>query len=353
MQLTEMLKEAVEKGASDIFIVSGLPLAYKINNSIQNQSEEKLYPDATRRMILEIYELSSQRDPKRLLEKGDDDFSFSLVGVSRFRVSTYKQRGSLAAVIRVVKFDLPDPVQLGVPQTVLDLGRLKKGLVLVTGPAGSGKSTTLACMIDLINRSRNCHVITLEDPIEYLHSHKKSVVSQREISNDTESYVTALRAALRQAPNVILLGEMRDYETISTALTAAETGHLVFSTLHTVGAANTIDRVIDAFPPNQQPQIRVQLSMVLQAVVSQQLIPAKDGSVAPAFEIMKVNGAIRNMIRESKVHQIDTVIYSSAGEGMISMDASILELYRQGKISAEEAMTCAAAPAALAKKMGI
>lgn len=353
MQLTEMLKAAVEKGASDIFIVSGLPLAYKINNSIQNQSEEKLYPDATRRMILEIYELASQRDPKRLLEKGDDDFSFSLVGVSRFRVSTYKQRGSLAAVIRVVKFDLPDPAQLGVPQTVLDLGRLKKGLVLVTGPAGSGKSTTLACMIDLINRSRNCHVITLEDPIEYLHSHKKSVVSQREISNDTESYVTALRAALRQAPNVILLGEMRDYETISTALTAAETGHLVFSTLHTVGAANTIDRVIDAFPPNQQPQIRVQLSMVLQAVVSQQVIPAKDGSVAPAFEIMKVNGAIRNMIRESKVHQIDTVIYSSAGEGMISMDASILELYRQGKISAEEAMTCAAAPAALAKKMGI
>ena len=353
MQLTEMLKAAVEKGASDIFIVSGLPLAYKINNSIQNQSEEKLYPDATRRMILEIYELASQRDPKRLLEKGDDDFSFSLVGVSRFRVSTYKQRGSLAAVIRVVKFDLPDPAQLGVPQTVLDLGRLKQGLVLVTGPAGSGKSTTLACMIDLINRSRNCHVITLEDPIEYLHSHKKSVVSQREISNDTESYVTALRAALRQAPNVILLGEMRDYETISTAMTAAETGHLVFSTLHTVGAANTIDRVIDAFPPNQQPQIRVQLSMVLQAVVSQQLIPAKDGSVAPAFEIMKVNGAIRNMIRESKVHQIDTVIYSSAGEGMISMDASILELYRQGKISAEEAMTCAAAPAALAKKMGI
>ena len=309
MQLTEMLKEAVEKGASDIFIVSGLPLAYKINNSIHNQSEQKLYPDVTRAMILEIYELASQRDPKRLLEKGDDDFSFSLVGISRFRVSTYKQRGSLAAVIRVVKFDLPDPVLLGVPQTVLDLGQLKKGLVLVTGPAGSGKSTTLACIIDLINRSRNCHVITLEDPIEYLHSHKKSVVSQREISNDTESYVTALRAALRQAPNVILLGEMRDYETISTALTAAETGHLVFSTLHTVGAANTIDRVIDAFPPSQQPQIRVQLSMVLQAVVSQQLIPAKDGSVAPAFEIMKANGAIRNMIRESKVHQIDTVIY--------------------------------------------
>ncbi len=353
MELNQMLKEAVDKDASDIFLVSGLPLSYKINSSIHLQSEEKLSPDDTRALILSIYQLAGGRDPKRLLEQGDDDFSFSLPGISRFRVSTYKQRGSLAAVIRVVKFELPDPVQMGIPQTVMDLAHLKKGLVLVTGTAGSGKSTTLACMIDLINSTRNCHVITLEDPIEYLHRHKKSVVSQREISNDTESYVSALRAALRQAPNVILLGEMRDYETISTALTAAETGHLVFSTLHTVGAANTIDRVIDAFPSNQQPQIRVQLSMVLQAVVSQQLLTAKDGTVAPAFEIMKVNGAIRNMIRESKVHQIDTVIASSSGEGMVSMDASILELYRQGKISAEEAMTCAAAPAVLAKKMGL
>ena len=353
MDIVQVLTDASQQQASDIFIVAGLPLSYKVNGELVHVGQERLLPKDTEQLIQGIYQLATDRSMEDFLISGDDDFSFAIRGVSRFRVSTYKQRGSLAAVIRVVKFDLPDPVQLGVPQTVLDLGRLKKGLVLVTGPAGSGKSTTLACMIDLINRSRNCHVITLEDPIEYLHSHKKSVVSQREISNDTESYVTALRAALRQAPNVILLGEMRDYETISTALTAAETGHLVFSTLHTVGAANTIDRVIDAFPPNQQPQIRVQLSMVLQAVVSQQLIPAKDGSVAPAFEIMKVNGAIRNMIRESKVHQIDTVIYSSAGEGMISMDASILELYRQGKISAEEAMTCAAAPAALAKKMGI
>ncbi len=353
MELNQMLKEAVDKDASDIFIVSGLPLSYKINNSIHLQSEEKLSPDDTREMILAIYRLAGDRESRRLLEQGDDDFSFSLPGVSRFRVSTYKQRGSLAAVIRVVRFELPDPAQMGIPQAVLDLAQLKKGLVLVTGTAGSGKSTTLACMIDLINSTRNGHVITLEDPIEYLHRHKKSVVSQREISNDTESYVSALRAALRQAPNVILLGEMRDYETISTALTAAETGHLVFSTLHTVGAANTIDRVIDAFPSNQQPQIRVQLSMVLQAVVSQQLLPAKDGTVVPAFEIMKVNGAIRNMIRESKVHQIDTVIHSSAGEGMVAMDASILELYRQGRVSAEEALTCAVAPAVLAKKMGV
>ena len=353
MELNQMLKEAVDKDASDIFIVSGLPLSYKINNSIHLQSEEKLSPDDTREMILAIYRLAGDRESRRLLEQGDDDFSFPLPGVSRFRVSTYKQRGSLAAVIRVVRFELPDPAQMGIPQAVLDLAQLKKGLVLVTGTAGSGKSTTLACMIDLINSTRNGHVITLEDPIEYLHRHKKSVVSQREISNDTESYVSALRAALRQAPNVILLGEMRDYETISTALTAAETGHLVFSTLHTVGAANTIDRVIDAFPSNQQPQIRVQLSMVLQAVVSQQLLPAKDGTVVPAFEIMKVNGAIRNMIRESKVHQIDTVIHSSAGEGMVAMDASILELYRQGRVSAEEALTCAVAPAVLAKKMGV
>ena len=353
MELNQMLKEAVDKDASDIFIVSGLPLSYKINNSIHLQSEEKLSPDDTREMILAIYRLAGDRESRRLLEQGDDDFSFSLPGVSRFRVSTYKQRGSLAAVIRVVRFELPDPAQMGIPQAVLDLAQLKKGLVLVTGTAGSGKSTTLACMIDLINSTRNGHVITLEDPIEYLHRHKKSVVSQREISNDTESYVSALRAALRQAPNVILLGEMRDYETISTALTAAETGHLVFSTLHTVGAANTIDRVIDAFPSNQQPPIRVQLSMVLQAVVSQQLLTAKDGTVVPAFEIMKVNGAIRNMIRESKVHQIDTVIHSSAGEGMVAMDASILELYRQGRVSAEEALTCAVAPAVLAKKMGV
>lgn len=352
MDLKTMLKEAVAKEASDVFIVSGLPLSFKINGGIYPQGEEKLFPDQTKTLTEEIYGLAGGRSMQTLLEKGDDDFSFSLVGVSRFRVSTYRQRGSLAMVIRVVKFDLPDPKRLGIPQEVLNLSALKKGLVLVTGPAGSGKSTTLACIIDLINNTRNCHVITLEDPIEYLHSHKKSVVSQREISNDTESYVTALRAALRQAPNVILLGEMRDYETISTALTAAETGHLVFSTVHTVGAANTVDRIIDAFPPNQQPQIRVQLAQVLQAVVSQQLIPTKDGTIQPAFEIMKVNTAIRNMIRESKVHQMDTVIYSSASEGMIGMDASILELYQKGVIREEDALTCASSPGAMSKKIG-
>ena len=338
MELTQMLQEAVRKGASDIFMVSGLPLAYKIGNQIIAQEGEKLIPARTAELIAGVYQMAGERDMNILRETGDDDFSFSLQGVSRFRVSAYRQRGSLAAVIRVVAFDLPDPQALAIPETVLNLSQRTKGLVLVTGPAGSGKSTTLACIIDRINNTRNAHVITLEDPIEYLHSHKKSVVSQREISTDTASYVTALRAALRQAPDVILLGEMRDQETIATAMTAAETGHLVFSTLHTVGAANTVDRIIDAFPPNQQAQVRVQLSMVLQGVVSQQLIPAEDGSVAPAFEIMLCNGAIRNMIRESKIHQMDTVIYSSAGEGMVSMDGSILELYKQGRISARNAV---------------
>ncbi len=351
MELTTILQEAVEKGVSDIFIVAGRPLCYKINHHILNHSEEKLTPSTTREMILEIYKLAGGRSPDRFLECGDDDFSFSLKGVSRFRVSTYLQRGSLAAVIRVVTFSLPDPKQIGIPDAVIDLANYKKGLVLVTGPAGSGKSTTLACLIDHINSTRNAHVITLEDPIEFLHGHKQSIVSQREIPTDTTNYVTALRAALRQSPDVILLGEMRDYETINIATTAAETGHLVFSSLHTVGAVKTIDRIIDAFPPSQQGQIRIQLSMTLQAVVSQQLIPAVDGGLAPAFEIMLCNGAIRNMIRESKTHQIETVIFSSSSEGMLSMDASILELYKKGIISGQDAISYSSSPDLMAKKL--
>ena len=225
-------------------------------------------------------------------------------------------------------------------------------MVLVTGPAGSGKSTTLACMIDHINQTRNAHVITLEDPIEYLHSHKKCIVSQREVHLDTDSYVSALRASLRQAPDVILLGEMRDHETISVAMTAAETGHLLLSTLHTVGAANSIDRIVDSFPPSQQQQIRVQLAQILQAVISQQLIPTVDGGVVPAFEIMVVNTAIRNMIRESKVHQIETVLYSSAGEGMMTMDGSLLKLYQEGRISKKNALLYSLNPDVLARRLG-
>ena len=281
----------------------------------------------------------------------DDDFSFAIPGVSRFRASVFRQRGSLAGIIRVVRFELPDAGQLHLPDSIIGVSRLTKGMVLVTGPAGSGKSTTLACIIDEINSTRNAHVITLEDPIEYLHRHKQSVVTQREIVTDTDSYVTGLRASLRQAPDVILLGEMRDYETISIAMTAAETGHLILSTLHTVGAANTIDRVIDAFPPNQQQQIRTQLAMVLDAVISQQLIPTVDGGVQPAFEIMFLNNAIRNMIRESKIHQIDGIIATSQEEGMISMDNSLIKLYRDGVISRENAIAYSSNSELMEKKL--
>ena len=251
----------------------------------------------------------------------------------------------------MVRFELPDAGQLHLPKSIIDVAKLTKGMVLVTGPAGSGKSTTLACIIDEINRTRNAHVITLEDPIEYLHRHKLSVVTQREIVTDTDSYVTGLRASLRQAPDVILLGEMRDYETISIAMTAAETGHLILSTLHTVGAANTIDRVIDAFPPNQQQQIRTQLAMVLDGVISQQLIPTVDGGVQPAFEIMFLNNAIRNMIRESKIHQIDGVIATSQEEGMVSMDNSLIRLYREGRISRENTIAYSSNSELMEKKL--
>ncbi|MEG1575698.1 MAG: ATPase, T2SS/T4P/T4SS family, partial [Clostridium sp.] len=227
----DFLKDAVEKNASDIFMIPGMPLALKINGQIQTINDTKLFPDSIDSLITEIYELSNQRDMEKVRIHGDDDFSFSVKGLSRFRASIMKQRSSLAAVIRVVRFELPDPEKLHIPTGVINISSLKKGLVLVTGAAGSGKSTTLACVIDKINSTRNAHVITLEDPIEYLHHHNKSVVTQREIGQDTDSYVDGLRAALRQAPDVILLGEMRDYETIRTAMTAAETGHLVISTL--------------------------------------------------------------------------------------------------------------------------
>ncbi|HKM31941.1 MAG TPA: PilT/PilU family type 4a pilus ATPase [Oscillospiraceae bacterium] len=337
-KIQDILGDALQKGASDIFIVSGSPLAFRLGGQVLSQSEQVLNPEDTMDLVKQIYSLACNQKYDHFVETGDADFSFSISGVGRFRVSAFLQRGSHSAVLRVVRFDLPDIDTLGIPQTVIDLHKFNRGLVLVTGPAGSGKSTTLSCIIDRINHTRKAHIITLEDPLEFLHKHDKSIVSQREISNDTADYAKALRSALRQSPNVILLGEMRDYDTISIAMTAAETGQLVFSTLHTIGAANTIDRVIDVFPPNQQYQIRTQLSMVLQAVVSQQLLPATDGTLVPAFEIMLVNNAIRNMIRESKIHQIDSVIYAAANEGMCTMDASILSLYNEGRITADTAL---------------
>ena len=266
LQATDMLTAATNSNASDIFIVAGRPLTYKVNGFMHTKGE-RLMPDTTESLIRQIYILAQNRKIDPFLESGDDDFSFAIPGLSRYRVSTYKQRGSLAAVIRVIAFELPDPALLGIPDSILQLTNLTKGMLLVTGPAGSGKSTTLACLIDRINSTRENHIITLEDPLEFLHHHKKSIVSQREISTDTDNYLTALRAALRQSPDVILLGEMRDHETIQTAMTAAETGHLILSSLHTIGAANTISRIIDVFEPSQQHQIAMQLSMVLLSLI--------------------------------------------------------------------------------------
>lgn len=337
-QITKILLEAINREASDVFIVAGGPLAFKINGEKCNYNDIKLMPADTERLVNEIYSIYNNGDISTFKTTGDDDFSFSVGGLGRFRCNVYRQRGSMAAVLRVVKFDLPDFTALGIPGSVMNLCNLNKGLVLVTGPTGSGKSTTLASIIDTINENSYKHIITIEDPIEFIHKHKKSIVSQREVNNDTKTYETALRAALRQSPDVILLGEMRDFETIQTAITAAETGQLVFSTLHTIGAAKTIDRIIDVFPPSQQQQVRIQLSMVLQAVVSQQLIPTVDGGLVPAFEIMVCNSAIRNMIRESKVFQMDNVIYSGANEGMRTMDGDITRLYNEGRITAENAL---------------
>lgn len=351
MDIINLLEKAVQMNASDIFIVAGLPVSCRVNGSIAKNDDERLMMPETRELLNQVYHLAGDRDMTQLLECGDDDFSFAVKGLSRFRVNAYKQRGALSAVIRVITFTLPSSQELGIPERIIDFGKLSKGLVLVTGPAGSGKSTTLACIIDKINKNQEKHIITLEDPIEYLHSHHKSIVSQREINVDTDSYVTALRASLRQSPDIILLGEMRDYETIEVAMTAAETGHLIFSTLHTIGAANTIDRIIDVFPANQQTQIAVQLSMVLQAVVSQQFVPSVNGKVVPVFEIMTVTPAIRNMIRDNKIPQIDGVVYSSNREDMISMDANLLKLYQSGQITADTARTYATNPDMLEKKL--
>jgi twitching motility protein PilT len=337
MQINDILQQAVERSASDILLVAGIPVAYKVDGIIRREGE-RLTPQDTAALGAELYGLADRRDMERLITTGDDDFSFAVPGLSRFRVNALKQRGSLGLVIRVVSFSLPDQVRLGIPDTVMRFASCPHGLLLFTGPAGSGKTTTLACIVDMVNSTRNAHVITIEDPIEYLHPHKKSVVIQRELFTDTMSYDAALRAALREAPDIILLGEMRDAGTIRAAVTAAETGHLVISTLHTIGAANTIDRIVDVFPSEQQGQIRTQLAMVLEGVISQQLIPGVDGRLVPAFEVMAVTPAVRNMIRESKAYQLDNVIAQSAAEGMCTMDQSVLRLAQTGCISTGEAM---------------
>ena len=343
MDVTKYLKQAVALGASDLFVAAGGPVSVKLGGQLQSLGGDKLRPEDSRELISQVYALAG-RDMARYEAAGDDDFSFPVSGLARFRVSAYRQRASLAAVIRVVSFSIPDWKSLGIPEEVMGLSRVKSGLILVTGTAGSGKSTTQACIIDRINHERACHIVTLEDPVEFLHRNDKSMVSQREIAIDTENYLTGLRACLRQAPDVILLGEMRDDKTIQTAMTAAETGHTVIATLHTRGAANSIDRIIDVFPAQQQSQIRIQLAGVLHSVVSQQLLPSADGGRVPAFEILHANSAIRNRIREGKTHQMGAALASAGEQGMQTMDGAVLQLYRAGKITLETALAAADDP---------
>lgn len=336
-QMFDILKKMVQTNASDLFITVGKPPILKMDGVMKALDEyPKFSPTDTEAAARQLFD--REQTSRSYYEKGEVDFALSISQIGRFRVNVFRQRGSCALTVRRIYTELPDPVALSIPEIVMNLTERQKGLILVTGPAGCGKTTTLAALIDRINHERACHIITLEDPIEYLHRHDRSIVNQREIGTDSQSYAQALRAALRQSPDVILIGEMRDLETIAIALTAAETGHLIFSTLHTVGAAKTIDRIVDVFPPNQQQQVRVQLSTTLQAVVSQQLIPGLSGSLVPAFEIMLVNNAIRNMIRDGKTPQIDGVIQMGVASGMITMDMCLASLLRSGKISRENAL---------------
>ncbi len=327
MEILELLRIATEAGASDVHITVASPPIMRVNGKLIRMNDARLMPEDTHRIIREML-----TDAQRLEfeKRGELDFSYSYPSLGRFRVNIYKQRGSTSMALRVVALSIPTMEELKLPAVLKDLAAKQRGLILVTGPTGSGKSTTLASMIDYMNHTRNEHIMTIEDPIEYLHKHDLSIINQREIGNDSHSFANALRAALRQDPDVIQVGEMRDLETISTAITAAETGHLVLSTLHTIGAAKTVDRIIDVFPPHQQQQIRVQLASVLEAVISQQILPKVDGTGrVAAFEIMIANTAIRNLIREGKTHQMQTVIQTGSNQGMQTMDASLLDLYRK------------------------
>lgn len=331
LTLIELLILAGEKKSSDIHLTVDSPPVLRIDGTmVQLQGDKLSHSD------IETFALSLMNDmqAKRFTDCGELDLSYSLTGIGRYRVNAFRQRGAIGVVIRLIPFVIPSPESLGLPSISLELTRLQKGLVLVTGPTGSGKSTTLASLVDHINRTRSCHIVTIEDPIEYLHHHNLSLVNQREVGNDTQSFTNALRAVLRQDPDVILVGEMRDLETIATAITAAETGHLVFSTLHTNDATQTVERIIDVFPPHQQQQIRVQLAAVLQGIMSQQLFPRADrqGRVA-AIEVMLATPAVRSLIREGKTHQLQTVIQTNVKLGMQSMDKAILDLVQKGLIS--------------------
>lgn len=337
MNIFDLLKIAIELGASDVHVTVGSCPIARTKGKFIKLSEKILTDQDTKEMVKDI---SGENDFNRIQEYGEADFSVSIDTGERFRVNAYKQKGNYAIAIRTISAQIPAFESLGLPEVLKRFTEKHKGLVLVTGPTGSGKSTTLASLIDIINENQQKHIITLEDPIEYVHNHKMSLVNQREIGQDTESFNSALRAILRQDPDVILIGEMRDPETISIALTAAETGHLVFSTLHTVGAAKTIDRIVDMFPSEQQQQVRTQLSTVCEGVVSQQLIQTVDGRRRiAALEVMIANPAIRNLIRENKTYQIQNQIQTGSKFGMKSMDQELVNLYRQGLISRDSALS--------------
>lgn len=336
--LQELLRKTIEMKASDLHLTVGLPPTIRCNGKLIHLGDKKLLPNDVKEFSKEIL----QEKYEEYLSIGEFDTSYSAQGIGRFRVNVFKQRNSDAIAIRVIALKIPTLDELKHPAVLKDIVTKKRGLVLVTGPTGSGKSTTLAAMINEINNTRQAHIITLEDPIEYLHKHNNCIVNQREIGKDSKSYGNALKAILREDPDVILVGEMRDLETISIAITAAETGHLVFSTLHTIGAAKTIDRIIDVFPPHQQQQVKIQLSSVLQAVVSQQLLPNIEGnSRVAALEVMVSTPGIQNLIREGKTHQIESAVQTGNKYGMKTMDMAIAELYKKGVISMDTAMTYA------------
>jgi twitching motility protein PilT len=334
--IPELLELVVDRGASDLHLTTGTPPAVRLNGVLHRlENYEPLEPDQLQRMI---YSILTQRQRERLEQDLELDVSYALPGKGRFRVNAYFQRDALGAAFRMIPFEIKSVEQLGLPRQVEDFARLPRGLVLVTGPTGSGKSTTLAALVDIVNSERDQHIMTVEDPIEFLHKHKRCIVNQREVGHDTHSFADALKHVLRQDPDVILVGEMRDLETIQTALTAAETGHLVFATLHTQDAPQTVDRVIDVFPPFQQQQVRVQLAVTLQGVVTQQLLPTADGmGRVAAAEIMMATPAIQNLIREAKIHQIYSSMQAGAKHGMHTMDQHLTELVRAGRITYETA----------------
>jgi len=342
MNMYSLLKEMKEIGASDLHIVPGVSPVFRVNGELRLSENEKITPERSKSLI---YSLMTEGQREKFEKYREMDFSFGISGIGRFRINVHYQRRSVACAIRLIPYNIPSLSDLNLPPILADLALKEKGLILVTGPTGCGKSTTLAAMVEIINEKRACHIITIEDPIEYLHSHKRSVVEQREVGEDTLSFASALKYALREDPDVILIGEMRDLETIATAITAAETGHLILATLHTPDAPQAIDRVIDVFPPYQQPQVRTQLSSSLQAIISQRLLPRRDGKGRiPAVELLITTSAVSNLIRSDKIYQLYTTMETGSKFGMQTMDQALRDLVKGGQISLSVALRAARDP---------